>query len=110
MGNKLSDTHKRKLVEGRKKFMASRNGLICEVANGLSILADADNYIVRHGKRDFYLPSLETALADAQSILEKRNLLQAKQKELSGVVQAILDARSTIQEIMARLQTKIKRT
>jgi len=101
----LTSEHKRKLVEGRKKFMASRVGLVCKIADGLFILADEDNYIVRHGKRDAYLPSLEMALGEAQQVLEKQNLLTSKQKELSLIIKSVMLAR---QALYSRLHELVK--
>ena len=107
MKKKLSNEHKLKLMEGRKKFMASRVGLVCKIAEGLSIFADEDNYIVRHDKRDSYFPSLEIALADAQEVLEKRGILETRQKDLAAVTKAVIDARNILLDKLSEL-VKIK--
>ena len=102
MTQKLSEAHLRKLKEGREKFLAQKNGLICKFTDSLAIFADENNFIVKNGTRESYMPSLEIALSDVQEILVRDNILAAEQKQLADVVKAVLDARDLIRNQVAK--------
>jgi len=102
MTQKLSEERLLKLKAGREKFLAQKNGLICKFTDSLAIYSDENCYIVRNGRRETYVPSLEIALSDVQDILAKNNILAAEQKQLADVVKAVLDARDLIRNQVAK--------
>lgn len=107
---KLNKLHLAKLKSGRERYLKSRSGLLCRVADGLAILTDEDNFVVRHGKRNAYFPTLVMALSEVHDILLKQSGLEDQKKSLASLMAVVVEVSEKIKnEIVPQLFEKLKK-
>jgi hypothetical protein len=96
---KLSAEHIKKLVEGRKKYIAHHYGVVCTIADDLNVRSAGKSFTVQHGNQETCHSTLESALQEAFNISVMSKISESKQKELSDVLSAIAKVREQISEI-----------
>jgi len=96
MKKKLTKEHKRKMMEGKKKI----RGLIWKINNNASVYSDSYQYILTAYGHVTYHPSLPMVLDELLDMRQKRKLVRNKSKDITGVLNALKEARQWMEEIV----------
>ena len=87
-----------------KKIKKEYYGLVVKIDDDVSIFADKNQYIVKYGKHNHYLDSLESCFNDIFEERVKVKLIENQKKDMEEIIKIIEDTRKWLKSLFNKIE------
>lgn len=101
----MEEEKKKRLAEGRQRYLDEQCGLVARIDDNLEIRADPYQFILveKASKNSSYFPSIDGIIEELMHMKSKELMLQKPAKNLVSVREAIIESRLWINDVVRPL-------